>query len=90
MCWDLILPPEVLSNETGTGLRDQTIEIPQTAFYYRPQRSCGQGNIFAPVCHSVHGGGGVYLSASWEGGPQEGSTPLPGKEVLHYRVNKPL
>ena len=24
---------------------------------YRPQRSCGQGNIFAPVCHSVHGGG---------------------------------
>ena len=29
---------------------------------YRPQRSCGQGNIFAPVCHSVHrcrGGGGI-------------------------------
>ena len=25
---------------------------------YRPQRSCGQGNIFTPVCHSVHGGGG--------------------------------
>ena len=25
--------------------------------YYRPQRSCGQGNIFAPVCHSVHEGG---------------------------------
>ena len=24
---------------------------------YRPQRSCGQGNIFTPVCHSVHGGG---------------------------------
>ena len=23
---------------------------------YRLQRSCGQGNIFAPVCHSVHGG----------------------------------
>ena len=23
---------------------------------YRPQRSCGQGNIFTPVCHSVHGG----------------------------------
>ena len=26
---------------------------------YRPQRSCGQGNIFTPVCHSVHRG--VYL-----------------------------
>ena len=24
--------------------------------FYRPQRSCGQGNIFAPVCHSVHRG----------------------------------
>ena len=24
---------------------------------YRPQRSCGQGNIFTPVCHSVHKGG---------------------------------
>ena len=33
--------------------------------YYRPQRSCGQGNIFAPVCHSVHGGG-VYLGACWD------------------------
>ena len=26
--------------------------------YYRPQRSCGQSSIFAPVFHSVHGGGG--------------------------------
>ena len=25
--------------------------------FYRPQRSCGQGNIFTPVCHSVHRGG---------------------------------
>ena len=25
--------------------------------FYRPQRNCGQGNIFTPVCHSVHGGG---------------------------------
>ena len=29
-------------------------------FFYRPKRSFGQGNIFTPVCHSVHrGGGGV-------------------------------
>ena len=29
--------------------------------YYRPQRSCGQGNIFTPVCHSFcsQGGGGL-------------------------------
>ena len=25
-------------------------------YHYRPQRSCGQGNIFTPVCHSVHRG----------------------------------
>ena len=25
--------------------------------FYRLQRSCGQGNIFTPVCHSVHRGG---------------------------------
>ena len=26
-------------------------------FYYRPQRSCGQGYVFTRVCDSVHGGG---------------------------------
>ena len=41
--------------------------------FYRPQRSCGQGNVFTRVCHSVHrggggawGGGGVCLSACWD------------------------
>ena len=38
---------------------------------YRPQRSCGQGNIFTPVCHSVHGGGGGV-----DGIPQ-GTEPVP-------------
>ena len=33
--------------------------------YYRPKRSFGQGNIFTPVCHSVHRGGvgGGFLLA---------------------------
>ena len=26
--------------------------------HYRPKRRFGQGNVFTPVCHSVHGGGG--------------------------------
>ena len=32
-----------------------------TGDFYRPQRSCGQGNIFTPVCHSFcsQGGGGL-------------------------------
>ena len=28
------------------------------SYFYRPQRSCGQGN----VCHSIHGGGGGSAS----------------------------
>ena len=29
---------------------------PPLSNFYRPKRSFGQGNIFTPVCHSVHGG----------------------------------
>ena len=32
-------------------------------YLYRPQRSCGQGNIFTPVCHSVHRGGSASVHA---------------------------
>ena len=39
-------------------------------FYYRPQRSCGQGNVFTGVCLSTGGGGeGVCLSACWDAIP---------------------
>ena len=34
-------------------------------YIYQPQRSCGQGNIFTPVCHSVHRGG-FCLNACWD------------------------
>ena len=47
-------------------------------YSYRPQGSCGQGNIFTPVCHSVHRGG-VCLSACWDT-PCQGDTP-PAKET---------
>ena len=36
---------------------------------YRPQRSCGQGNIFTPVCHSFCSQGGGCLSACWDTTP---------------------
>ena len=32
------------------------------------KRSLGQGNIFAPVCHSVHGGGVSARGDAWSGG----------------------
>ena len=41
---------------------------------YRPQRSCGQGNIFTPVCHSVHGRGVCQGEP-----PRQGNPPLPGR-----------
>ena len=46
--------------------------------YYRPQRSCGQGNIFTPVCHSFCSRGG---SASVHAGiqPPQDQTPRPGR-----------
>ena len=44
-------------------------------YFYRPQRSCGQGNIFTPVCHSVHRGEGVCLSACWDTTPPGADTP---------------
>ena len=44
--------------------------------YYRPQRSCGQGNVFTGVCLST--GGGVCLSACWDAIPlpPDGEPPL--------------
>ena len=47
-------------------------------YFYRPQRSCGQGNIFAPVCHSVYRGGGWwYLTRHWGRHPRQTRHPLP-------------
>ena len=44
--------------------------------YYRPQRSCGQGNIFTPVCHSVHrGGGSASVHAGIPPPPGAGTPP---------------
>ena len=39
--------------------------------FYRPQRSCGQGNVFTGVCLSTRGEG-VCLSACWDAIPPSG------------------
>ena len=46
---------------TGIGgkidnLKGRVVTSDWSGYSYRPQRSCGQGNIFTPVCHSVHRG----------------------------------
>ena len=50
--------------------------------FYRPQRICGQCNIFTPVCHSFcsRGGGGVCLSACWDTTPP-GADPPPSRHI---------
>ena len=66
--------------------------------YYRPQRSCGQGNIFTPVCHSVHRGGGWFcLNACWDTthpwtrqtSPRTRQTP-PGIRLQHTVYERPV
>ena len=44
---------------------------------YRPQWSCGQGNVFTDVCLST-GGEGVCLSACWDAIPPNQADPPPG------------
>ena len=43
--------------------------------YYRLQRSCGQGNIFTPVCLSVHRGGVCASVLAGIPPPPEADTP---------------
>ena len=52
-----------------------------TLYLYRPQRSCGQGNISTPVCHSVHRGGvpgpeGVVSHKALRQTPPDQADPL--------------
>ena len=54
---------------------------------HRPQRSCGQGNIFAPVCDSVQRGG-VCLSACWDTPP--GSRHPPWEQTFPRGQTPPL
>ena len=42
------------TDPSGEGVNPPT---DQNFLNYRPKRSFGQGNIFTPVCHSVHRGG---------------------------------
>ena len=47
------------------------------SYFYRPQRSCGQGNIFIGVCQEFCQRGGVCLT--WRGQTPPGSATPPGQ-----------
>ena len=53
--------------------------------YYRPQRSCGQGNIFTGVCLSTRGEG-VCLSACWDAIPPDGEPPQMEENPPRWRT----
>ena len=55
-------------------------------YIYRPQRSCGQGNIFTPVCHSVHRGG---LPQCMLGYHPPRTRPPPGTRQTPPRPGRP-
>ena len=50
------------------------VRIYQMLTYYRPQRSCRQGNVFTRVCDSVQRGS-VCLSACWDTTPPKQTPP---------------
>ena len=63
-------------------------------YYYRPQRSCGQGNIFTPVFHSVHRGGGGLPQCMLGYPPRTRQTPPdqadpPGSDTLPPGPGRP-
>ena len=56
---------------------------------YRPQRSCGQGNIFKPVCHSVHRGGLPQCMLGYQHPPDQTHTPPNRQQTPQGSDNPP-
>ena len=57
---------------------------------YRPQRSCGQGNIFTPVCHSFcsqEGRGSASVHAGMPAPPDQADPP--GTRDPHPQLGRP-
>ena len=63
----------------------------QCLAFYRPQRSCGQGNVFTGVCLST-GGEGVCLSACWDAicPRDQADPPRSGRPPPQIRQTPPL
>ena len=73
--------------------------LEEIQYYYRPQRSCGQGNVFTGVCLSTGGG---RVSASVHAGmpsppgtrqtnpPRMETPPPPGSRLQHMVYERPV
>ena len=69
----------------STRLYSATIRLYSYCVYsvnfYRPQRSCGQGNIFTPVCHSFCSQGGRGSASVHAGIPPREQTQPPREQT---------
>ena len=54
---------------------------PAVPHFYRPQRTCGQGNIFTPVCHSFCSHGGRGSASVHAGMPHPPRADPPGADI---------
>ena len=77
--------PDLISNQRFLTFALVSL-FSKPLYFYRPQRSCGQGNIFTPVCHSVHRGG---LPQCMLGYPPTGSRHPPESRTP-WEQNPPL
>ena len=50
-----------MKRQTSTEIEWITYDVHSIAIFTARKRSLGQGNVFTPVCHSAHGGGGGGL-----------------------------
>ena len=57
-------------------------------FYYRPQRKCGQGNVFTGVCLST-GGVPASVHAGMPYPPDQGDPPSGPGRPPHYQADPP-
>ena len=63
----------------------------ETSLNYRPKRSFGQGNIFTPVCHSVHRGGEYLIRHTPLGpGTPPGQVHPPGCKLRNTVNDQPV
>ena len=74
--------PHTAAQHTQVDLCPDTCRV--NSIYYRPQRSCGQGNVFTGVCHSFCSQGGLRRTP-----PRAGRPPQTRKNPPGTRENPP-
>ena len=78
-----ILLSELIWHVLLRGSLNFCICITRFLHFYQPQRSCGQGNIFTPVCHSFCSQGGRGSASVHAGIPSPDQADTPARPGRH-------